>query len=121
VSRDPSLFLEDIEHSCTKIVDYTRGLSRDETFADTMRLDAILMNLHVIGEAVKNLPDDLRERYKEVPWRQIAGMRDFVAHVYFAIDLDILWDTITNDVPALRESVMRILESESRSGDPGAP
>ena len=78
-----------------------------------MRLDAILMNLHVIGEAVKNLPQETRERYPDVPWRRISGMRDFVAHVYFALDLDIVWDSIRSDVPELLERVREIIASES--------
>ena len=115
MSRDPLLSLEDIETSCGKIVEYTRGLSQQEALADSMRLDALLMNFHIIGEAVKNLSGEIRERYPEVPWRQISGMRDFVAHVYFAIDLDILWDTIENDVPALLERVKEIIETERES------
>jgi uncharacterized protein with HEPN domain len=53
-------------------------------------VDGILMNFHVIGEAVKQLPDDLKARYDDVKWRQIAGMRDIVAHLYFALDQDII-------------------------------
>lgn len=118
MSRDPLLFLEDIAGSCSKIVRYTRGLSQHEAFSDSMRLDAVLMNLHTIGEAVKNLPAEMRERYPDVPWRQISGMRDFVAHMYFAIDLDILWDTITNDVPALLERVNELIEAEKPAPEP---
>jgi len=77
-----------------------------------MRFDAVLYNLHVIGEAVKNLPDDFRRRHPEVAWREIAGMRDFVAHAYFALDLDILWDAIRHDVPALLDRVTAIAERE---------
>ena len=117
MSRDLLLFLEDMTTACSKIVDYSSGRSRDETFSDPMRFDAILMNLHVLGEAVKQLPEDFRERHSNIPWRLIAGMRDFVAHAYFALDLDLLWDTIQNDVPTLAHQIDDVIESESASND----
>ena len=115
MSRDFLLFLKDIEKSCGKIVHYTAGLERDEAFADELRLDGILFNLHVIGEAVKNLPQEVRQRYPDVPWREIAGLRDFVAHAYFALDLEILWDAIRRDVPSLLSRIGEILELEDRT------
>ena len=117
VSRDPILFLKDIEASCSRILEYTRGLSQDEALTEQMRLDAILMNLHTIGEAVKNLPEAIREGHSDVPWRQISGMRDFVAHVYFAIDLGIIWDTIQNDVPSLLSRIKKIIKAEQNAED----
>ena len=101
MSREALLFLEDIEKSCAKIIRYTGDLERDQVFVDEMRFDAILFNLHVVGEAVKKLPLDLRDRYPDIAWREITGLRDFVAHAYFALDLDILWDAIRQDIPAL--------------------
>lgn len=109
MSRDPTLLLEDIEKSCAKILRYTQGLERDTFRSDEIRFDGVLFNLHVIGEAVKGLPDELRERYGDVAWREIAGMRDVIAHSYFALDLDILWDAIRNDVPDLLTRVREIL------------
>lgn len=114
MSRDLLLFLGDIETACQKIARYTRGRDRDSVFADEMRFDAVLHNFHVIGEAVKNLPNEFRERHPEIPWREIAGLRDFVAHAYFALDLGILWDAIENQVPALEERIRRIIEGHRR-------
>jgi uncharacterized protein with HEPN domain len=112
VSRDALLFLEDIQSSCSRIVGYTGDRSRDEVFVDEMRFDAILRNLHIIGEAVKNLPPDWRQKHSDVPWRAIAGLRDFVAHAYFALDLDILWNAIREEIPRLLQRVQGILEEE---------
>jgi uncharacterized protein with HEPN domain len=112
VSRDLRLFLQDIETSCAKIIRYTEGLTRDQVFTDELRFDGVLLNLHVIGEAVENLPLDLRERYQDIAWREIAGLRDFVAHAYFALDLEILWDAIKQDIPALRIRILQILQIE---------
>lgn len=112
MSRDLLLFLEDIEKSCTKIILYTGELTRDQVFVDEMRFDAILRNLHIIGEAVKNLPQDWRQKHSDIPWRAIAGLRDFVAHAYFALDLEILWSAIKDEVPTLLQRVQEILKQE---------
>lgn len=112
MSRDSLQRLQDIQAACEKIIRHTTGLSRDEAFADQLRFDGLLLNLHTIGEAVKNLPEDLRRRHSHVPWRRIAGMRDFISHVYFAIDLDIVWDTVTRDIPELPGWIRTIVEIE---------
>jgi uncharacterized protein with HEPN domain len=117
VSRDPLLFLEDIEKSCEKVLRYTEGRSKDQVFDDDIRADAVLLNLHIIGEAVKKLPGDLRERYPDVAWREIAGLRDVIAHTYFALDSDILWDAVERDVAALVNAVKRIIRKERHVGD----
>lgn len=117
MSRDPLLLLEDIEKSCEKVVRYTEGRSKDQVFGDGIRADAVLLNLHIIGEAVKKLPGDLRERHPDVAWREIAGLRDVIAHAYFALDADILWDAVERDVPALLVAVREIIRTESRSED----
>jgi len=117
VSRDPLLFLEDIEKSCEKVVQYTDGRSKDQVFEDEIRADAVLLNLHIIGEAVKKLPGDLRERYPDVAWREIAGLRDVISHTYFALDTDILWDAVERDVPILLGTVRRIISVEKQGRD----
>jgi len=111
MSRDPIDFLRDIEESCIRIADYTAGLSRDEVFSDKMRFDGILHNFHIIGEAVKKLPNDLRKMHGDIPWGEIAGMRDLIAHAYFALDLGILWQGIQDDVPVLLERVREMIAS----------
>ena len=71
---------------------------------------------------MKRLPDAIRQRYPEIPWKQIAGMRDFIAHAYFSVDLDVLWRGISEDVPALRRTVRDILSArESWQADPELP
>ena len=116
--RDPLDFLRDIEESCIRIADYTAGLSRDEVFNDKMRFDSILHNFHIIGEAVKKLPDDLRQKHADIPWSEIAGMRDLIAHAYFALDLDILWQGIQEDVPVLLKRVQQMIASAEENHAP---
>jgi uncharacterized protein with HEPN domain len=116
--RDPRDFLRDIEESCIRIADYTAGLDRDEVFTDKMRFDGILHNFHIIGEAVKKLPNDLRQKHTDIPWSEIAGMRDFIAHAYFALDLDILWQGIQKDVPVLLQRVQQMITSAEENRAP---
>jgi len=112
VSRDSRLFLQDIEQGCERILRYVGDRSREEALGDDLILDGVLMNFHVIGEAVKRLPEDLKARHADILWRQIAGMRDFVAHLYFALDHEIIWDAIQHDIPALHTKVQAILGEE---------
>jgi uncharacterized protein with HEPN domain len=112
MSRDYGLYLADMEHACRKIIRYTSGLSFAEFIEDEKTFDAVVRNLEVIGEAAKHIPSDVRDRYPRVAWSRIAGLRDIVAHEYFGLDVDILWDIIQNHVPALLEEVQRILSQE---------
>ncbi len=108
--RDSRLYLEDILSSIERVQVYVYGVSFDEFSRDTMRVDAVVRNLEVIGEAAKRLPDEVRGRYPEGEWRKISGFRDIVAHEYFAVDLEIIWDVVTAKLPPLRVLVARMLE-----------
>jgi len=99
--RDFRVYLEDILGAISKIRRYTDGLSKQGFAADEKTLDAVIRNLEVIGEAVKQLPADLRARQPGLDWQKIAGLRDILIHQYFGIDVDILWDIIQNKLPAL--------------------
>jgi uncharacterized protein with HEPN domain len=110
MSRSLSLYLEDILTSTAKIIRYTCGMNREEFVADEKTYDAVLRNLQVIGEAVKNIPVNLRERYPDIEWRKIAGLRDILAHAYFSLEDDILWDIIENKIPKLSEQINRVIQ-----------
>jgi uncharacterized protein with HEPN domain len=113
VSREYRLYLEDMRVSCEKVLRYTRGLTFEQFVQDEKTFDAVVRNLEIIGEAAKQIPVDMRARYPQVEWRKIAGLRDVIAHEYFGIDEDILWDVVGNRVPALLDDLQRILAETS--------
>jgi uncharacterized protein with HEPN domain len=109
VSRETRLFLDDIVACCDKIGRYTIGLSF-EAFRDSeIVVDAVARNLELIGEASKGVPDDLKSRYPDVPWRKVAGLRDVIVHGYFRVDVALLWDIVQREVPAVRHKIAAIL------------
>jgi uncharacterized protein with HEPN domain len=90
--RDSLLFLEDIIESLSKINRYIEGLEYSDLAKDEKTIDALIRNLEVIGEAVKNIPDTIREKYPEVEWKEAAALRDVLIHDYFGVDLESLWE-----------------------------
>ena len=112
MSRDYRLLLEDMQTSCDKVQRYTEGLDCESFLEDERTFDAVLHNLEIIGEASRHIPDDVREKHQQVEWYKIAGFRNIVAHEYFGVDFDILWDVVKHHVPMLREQIALILAEE---------
>ncbi len=108
--RDYKVYLEDILEAIKKIHLYTDKLSQPKFSDDLKTIDAVVRNLEVIGEAIKNVPEDTRSRYPDVEWKKIAGLRDILIHEYFGIDVEIIWDIIQNKLPVLEEQIKHILK-----------
>ncbi|MGH7409937.1 MAG: HepT-like ribonuclease domain-containing protein [Candidatus Methylomirabilis sp.] len=108
--RDYRVYLEDILEAIGKITRYTAGLSLKTFSEDSKTLDAVVRNLEVVGEAIKNVPDGVRLRYPAVDWRRIAGLRDILVHEYFGIDVQIIWDIVTSKLPDLERQIWQILK-----------
>lgn len=112
MSRDYRLYLDDIETSAEKILNYTKDLEFDEFTQDTKTFDAVVLNLEIIGEAAKHMPDAVRTKYPQIDWRRIAGLRDVIAHGYFGLNEHVLWDLVQNQVPRLLEQIRQVLVKE---------
>ena len=106
--RDYSAYLEDIVQAAQKISRYIDGLSLQTFSEDEKTIDAVVRNLEVIGEAAKNIPVDIRERYSEIPWERIVGLRNILIHEYFALSLKIVWDVAWNKLPLLERQMKKI-------------
>ena len=115
MSRDVLLYLEDIQRACEKVLRYTQDATFETFTDDEKTFDAVVRNLEVIGEAAKHVPATLRDRYPDVEWTKIAGLRDMIAHAYFGLDEEILWDIVQNRVPQLLKKVTTILSLEDNS------
>ncbi len=109
--REYKVYLRDILEAIDKIERYTENMNFEDFSNNELIQDGVIRNLEIIGEAVKNLPDDIKKDYPEVEWRKIAGLRDILIHAYFGVDLEVIWDIVKNKVPELKEMVRKILSN----------
>jgi len=108
--RDFKIYLEDIAESAELIENYITDISEEEFNKDSEKQDAILHRIQIIGEAAKHIPDEYRAKWNEIPWKEIAGMRDIIVHEYFGITLAMIWKVAIQDIPILRKKVNEILK-----------
>jgi len=111
MSRDWTFYLEDIAEAAEKILAYSEQVDYAGFSRKAMVYDAVVRNLEVIGEASKKLPDQVLAEMPEIEWRKVIGLRDVIAHGYFGLNVDVLWDVVQNRIPALRTAVTRVLNS----------
>jgi len=104
-------FAEEMLEAVKKIERYTQNLTRESFKKNELVIDAVLRNLEIMGEAAKNVPVEVREQHPEIPWKRIIGLRNIVIHRYFGIDINIIWEIVTRNLPQTKPALVRLLEN----------
>jgi len=110
MEKVPLVFLKHILESINQAETAVEGFTFEQFSENITVQDAVVRRLEIIGEAVKNLPGNIKEKYPEVPWLKIAGMRNKLIHEYFAIDVDLVWSVVKDDFPIFKKQVEKIVE-----------
>jgi uncharacterized protein with HEPN domain len=105
-------FLFDMLLCIDRIDKYVKNIDFDSFYENEMLLDAVLRNLEIIGEAARHIPEEIRKNFAEVPWREIIGLRNIIAHNYSSIDIHTIWETVQVDLPNLRGHIVRAFSQE---------
>ena len=105
-------FLEHILDEAKFLLDASKGVDWESFQHDDLRKRAFIRSIEVMGEAVKQIPDSIRQQYPSIEWRAIAGMRDRLIHAYYGVNYEIVWEAVTNKVPALASEIEKILARE---------
>ena len=106
-------FLKDITEAAKRALTYSKNLDYETFSKDIKTQDAIIRNIEIIGEAVKNISDDFRNLYPCIPWKNIAGMRDKLIHQYFGVNIDIVWNVVKTDLPEIIKQIEVILKQNN--------
>ncbi len=111
MKKDPKIFLGHVLESIEAIESYTKNLTKNEFAESGQAQDAVIRRVEIIGEAVKNLPTDLRKKYAHISWSEAAGMRDVMIHDYFGVDINIVWKTTKEDLPVFYKEIKKVYEA----------
>ncbi|PSO49826.1 MAG: hypothetical protein BRC33_05200 [Cyanobacteria bacterium SW_9_44_58] len=106
-------YLHDIQEASRRIATYTAGMTEQTFWEDSKTQDAVIRNLEIIGEATKNLTNEVRERYPEIPWKSMAGLRDRLIHNYFGVNLDIVWQIVVQELTKVSSQLEIILNENN--------
>lgn len=108
--RDYCLYLQDMLEAIANIELYMDNLTYEEFTRDMKTSDAVIRNFSIIGEAAKNIPDNVKREHPEIEWKRIAGMRDKLIHEYHGVSLKVVWDTTKIDLPLTKSQLHKFLK-----------
>lgn len=108
--RDWKILVEDIIESIDKIEEYSRDLTFEDFSQNSLVIDAVVRNLEIIGEASKNIPEEIQKKFPDIPWQKIKGIRNRIVHEYFSVDITIIWFIVQNELSSLKITLQKHLE-----------
>ena len=108
MKKDPKIFIEHILQSITKIEEYTQKISKKEFLNSEQTQDAVIRRIEIIGEAVRYIPEETKQKHLDIPWKKIAGMRDILIHEYFGVDLELTWKVAKKDLTTLKQQMLKV-------------
>ena len=108
--KDYKVYIDDIIEAIEKIQRYVLSKSFQQFSSDSLLVDGVIRNLAIIGEAVKNIPAEIRRKYPDIEWKKIAGLRDLLVHQYSGINDAIIWDIVSNKLPELKSFVIKLID-----------
>jgi uncharacterized protein with HEPN domain len=115
--RPAGIFLDDILRSIKKIEEYIDGLNYKRFCSDEKSVDAVIRNLEIIGEASKNIPFGVKDKFTQIPWKRMTGLRNLAIHEYFGVDLKIIWEVATKNLPEVKPMIEQILKEKAVTYD----
>ena len=110
--RDYNLYLKDILAAIDSIEEFVKDMDLEAFQEDDKTASAVMRKFEIIGEATKQIPDDIREKHSDIPWKEMAGMRDKLIHFYFGVDYQLVWKAIKERLPQIKPEIKRILQGE---------
>jgi len=116
IKREFILYLEDMLKSMDRIEEYLSNLDFKKFKQTYLVVDAIIRNFEIIGEASKNIPPNIQEKYPEIPWKKMYGLRNLIAHEYFGIDYELIWEIARKNLPQNRNDLIEIIRKEKAQG-----
>jgi uncharacterized protein with HEPN domain len=108
MKKDPLVFIEHILESISLIDSYLKGKTIGDFLKSKQLQDSVVRRIAIIGEAVKNIPDEIKKKNSGLPWKEIAGMRDILIHEYFGVDLTLTWNVAKKNLPDLKKKLIKI-------------
>lgn len=111
MKKEPIIFIEHILENIEDIESFTKKVCKESFLENKEKQNAVIRSLEIIGEAVKNIPQNIKIKYSKIPWKEIAGTRDKISHHYFGVDLELIWKIVKENLPDLKKQMLKIKEN----------